>query len=448
MRGKTLITVTAVGATAMLSSACLSTSSSSSSSAPVGSASGGSASAQTGGTVTIWSSVDQDVQDGLYADVKAKAAAAGITVNWKKVEGIDKLIITKLDGGDVPDIALVPQPGVVAQIVKKGKAQPLDTVLDMTALKSSMVPGTIESGQVDGKLYGLLSSMNVKSLVFYPKKAWDAKGYTAPKTFDELVALGDKIKADGTATSPWCMAIGSGGGATGWPATDWIEDLVMRDGGAAQYNDWVAGKVKFDSPLVREAAGQFAKIALTPGNVAGGAKAIVATDFGKAPLPMFDAKPGCFLLKQGSFITGFFPKSVTADLDNQAGVFGFPPTKAGGENPVLGGGDLAVLLSTNPAAAQTMKFLADATTGVSAAKNGSSYLSPHKDFDATLYKGAMKQSIAKVAYDSSAFLFDGSDAMPQKVGQGTFWKDMTAWVSGSETLDQALKNIDASWPAS
>jgi alpha-glucoside transport system substrate-binding protein len=457
MRGRTLFTMTAVGAATLLSSACLSSTSSSSSSdtgaasAPASAAASGSASATTGGagaTVTIWSSIDQPVQDGLLADLQPKAQAAGITVTWKKVEDINKLIFTALDGGSAPDIAFIPQPGVVAQIVAKGKAQPLDSVVDLAALKTSMVPGTLDAGTVNGKLYGYLASMNVKSLVFYPKKVWDAKGYKAPASIPDLDALAAKIKADGTATAPWCMGIESGG-ATGWPATDWFEDLVMRYGGVQGYNDWVTHKVKFDSPLVRQAAAEFQKVALSPGSVNGGGRAIAATAFGKAGTPMFATpKPGCMLLKQGSFITGFFPDAVKKDLDNQVGLFGFPPATVGGPNPVLGGGDLATLLSAKPEAGQVMKLLTDGGVGVTAATNGSSYLSAHKDFDVTKYKGNLAQSVAKVAYSASTFLFDGSDAMPAKVGSGTFWTDMTKWISGSESLDSALKNIDASWPAS
>jgi alpha-glucoside transport system substrate-binding protein len=440
MRGLTLIkTLTAAGAVTLLTSACLSS----------GSSGGGAAGAATGSvkgsTVNIWLSLDQPVIDGLKAAMEPKAQAAGITVNWSKVDNINQLIMTKIQANDTPDIAFIPQPGVVADIVKRGKGTPLDDIVDMSALKSSMIPGTLESGTVDGKLYGLLVSANAKSFVFYPKKAWDAAGYTAPQSIDELNALTDKIKADKTATAPWCLGIGSEA-ATGWPATDWFEDLIMRYGGTQGYNDWVTHKTKFDSPLVRQAAAEFEKIAFTDGNVLGGRKSIASNAFGSAGSPMFDTPPGCMMYKQGSFITTFFPDAVKADLDNQVGVFYFPPATAGGEKPMLGGGDQAVLLNNSAGAQEVMKLLADKSIGEKAMD--SSFLSPHKDFDVTLYKGAIAQEVAKITYDSSIFLFDGSDQMPGAVGAGTFWKDMTAWISGQETLDQALTNIDNSWPAS
>jgi alpha-glucoside transport system substrate-binding protein len=93
-----------------------------------------------------------------------------------------------------------------------------------------------------------------------------------------------------------------------------------------------------------------------------------------------------------------------------------------------------------------MKILADKSIGEKAM--GTNFLSPHKDFDVSLYKGQIAQETAKITYAASVFLFDGSDQMPGAVGSGTFWKDMTAWISGQEDLNTALKNIDNSWPSS
>lgn len=445
MRGPTLIkTFTAVGAATLLTSACLSSGSSDSGSG------GGEATGEVqGSTVTVWTSVDQPVLDGLKAGLEPLAKEQGITVNWSRVDNINQLIMTKIQANDTPDIALIPQPGVVADIVKRGNATPLDDVVDMGALESSMVPGTLDAGKVDGKLYGLLVSANAKSFVWYPKKAFDAAGYKAPESMDELFSLTDKIKADKSATAPWCLGIGSEA-ATGWPATDWFEDIIMREQGPDGYNKWVKHEIKFDSPEVKDAAATFEKIAFTDGNVLGGRQSIASNPFGTAGNPMFDASPGCMMYKQGSFITSpdFLGGAAAkaGPIDETLGVFYFPPQTAGGEKPMLGGGDMAVLLNNSAGAAEVMKLLGDKSIGEKAMD--SSFLSPHKDFDTSLYKGAIAQQVAQITYDSSIFLFDGSDQMPGAVGAGTFWKDMTAWISGQEDLDTALKNIDSSWPAS
>jgi alpha-glucoside transport system substrate-binding protein len=229
-----------------------------------------------------------------------------------------------------------------------------------------------------------------------------------------------------------------------------MEDLVMRYGGVDAYNDWVAGDLPFTDPVVKEAAAYFESVALTEGNVLGGQQAITATPFTEAAKPMFDkGKPGCWLLKQGSFYVGpdFLPEEVFASVDEELGVMGFPPAEAGGENPVLGGGDLAVLMNDSEDAKTAMNLLATADIGKDAAPV-SSFISPFKDFDASLYPSETTRTIANVAYDSTAFLFDGSDSMPAEVGAGSFWKEMTAWLNGDTDIDTALQNIDDSWPES
>ena len=77
-------------------------------------------------TVTIWSSLDQPVQDGLEKALVAKAEAEDITIKWEKVENINQLIMTRIQAGETPDIAFIPQPGVVADMVELDAARPLD----------------------------------------------------------------------------------------------------------------------------------------------------------------------------------------------------------------------------------------------------------------------------------------------------------------------------------
>lgn len=421
-----------LGATALVATGCLSESDDGAEGGEGGST-----------TVTVWASVDQPVLDGLQAASDELTADSDITIQWEKVENINQLIMTKIGAADAPDIALIPQPGVVADVVDRGGAFPLDDVLDVAALEESMVPGTLDSGTVDGSLYGLLVSMNVKGLVWYNRPAWDAAGYAAPESIDELNALTEQIKADGGV--PWCMGIESDT-ATGWPATDWFEVLVAKYGGADTYNSWVAHETMFDSDVVREAAAEFETLMFTDGNVLGGRQAISSTNFGTAGNPMFDAAgPQCWLYNQGSFITGFFPEETNADLDANVGVFGFPPAEAGGDNPVIGGGDLAIMLNEDQATKDAMAILADVRIGEQAAPT-SSFISPHTTFDLELYPNQTTKDVASVAYASTAFLFDGSDQMPGEVGAGTFWKDMTAWIAGEQDLDTTLANIDASWP--
>jgi len=440
MRGMALTkSVAIVGAVTLLTSGCLSSGTSSGS----GDSSGGTAKQE----VSIMFGFGGDQTQGFKDSLDPWAKTNNIKIKYIQASSFDTQIRSSVAGNNAPDIALFPQPGLLKDMQKQGKLQPLNDVLDMPKLEASIVPGFLDAAAVDGKRYGVPVSMNIKSLVFYNKPAFTAAGYKAPKTMDELTALTDKIKATGTA--PWCIGL-EAGAATGWPGTDWIEELVLKQSGPDVYDQWVSGKVKFEDPRIKAAFASYAKIAQTKGNVFGGSKSIVAQAFGTAANPMFTKPAGCFLHKQGNFVTqkGFLPESVTAKIDTNVGVFPFPK---GQFDTVEGGGDLAALFTKGDAnVTKVLKELTeDPTFGAAwAGPSDRGFLSPHKDFDVSKYGSEITRSIAKGAYSATGIRFDGSDTMPAKVGAGSFWKGMVAFTAGQQDMATTLKKIDESWPTS
>lgn len=406
---------------------------------------GGGSGSSNSTTVTIWSSIDPLVQKGMSTKLEAelKQQNSNIKINWQTVQNINQLIITKMQSGGQPDIAFVPQPGVVKQMLNVGKVYPLNNVVDASSL-SSMISGAEDFAKVGNDIDGLIVSMNVKGLVFYDKPAFTQAGYKAPKSMAQLEALVNQIKASGT--TPWCFGISSPP-ATGWPATDWLETLLLKYSGTSVYNDWVAGKVKFSSPQVTQAANEFDKLVLTDGNTYGGRSAIATTNFQTAGTPLVANPPKCYLYEQGSFASAFFPKTVESSLDKTLGVFGVPPVQAGGDNPVEVGGDIMTMLNDSQNTQTVVKLLAQTQVGETLVP-GDSFISPHKDFPLNLYPNNLTRQMASIAYNASATAYDASDQMPAAVGAGTFWSEMTNWIAGKEDLPTALKNIDASWPAS
>ncbi len=318
MHGQRIIkAVAAAGTVVLATTACLSSNESSS---------GGSTAATAKKTVEIMFGFGNDQTQGFKDSLTPWATSQGITIKYTQSASFDTQIQTRVAGGDLPDIAAFPQPGILKGMATKGKLQALDTALDMAKLKESYLPGFLEAGTVDGKVYGVPVGMNVKSLYWYDKANFAKAGYTVPKTHDELLALIDKVKSDGKA--PLCVGLESGG-ATGWPGTDWIEDYVLQVASPEDYDAWVAGKLKFSDPKIKAAFDIYAKMVLTPGNTYGGRKSIVAAAFGTALNPLFKTPPGCYMGKQGNFITqkGFFPSDVFANLDSRVGVFVTPPVK-------------------------------------------------------------------------------------------------------------------------
>jgi alpha-glucoside transport system substrate-binding protein len=439
MRWRRLFQGIAVAAVAMLfASACLSES-----------GGGGGGDSGEGGAgdkqVEIMYGFGGDQSKGFEGAMAEFEKSSGITVKFTDAsQSFDTLIRPRVQGNNPPDIALFPQPGLMLDFAKQGKLQDLGGILDLNQLKNTLVPGELDTGTLDGKTYGVPMSMNVKSLVWYPKKAFEAKGYKAPTTIAELEALTNQIKADGTA--PWCVGIESAG-ATGWVGTDWIEEFVLRYGGPQKYDQWVKHEIPFTDPVVVQAGQEFEKLALADGNVYGGRKGVVSTNFGTSINPMFDDPPKCFLHRQGNFITqkGFMADKARVNLDENVGVFQLPGVSAT-DKPVLGGGDLAGAFTNDDDVKKTLEFITSPTFKFSNPE-AYPYISPHKDFDTSNYADASTKEVAELGYGSTLFRFDGSDLMPGAVGAGSFWKGMTAWISGQQSLDETLKNIDESWPS-
>ncbi len=423
-------------AVAGLAAGCLSSNSGSNTSAATGSGPGKT-------TVEVMYGLGPDTEPGFKADVSAWAAKNGITVKFTKAASWDTEIRTRVAGGNPPDLGLFPQPGLMCDLAKQKKLIPFD---DATVTKDNetLVPGFSQAGTcADGKVYGLPNEVSVKSIIWTDAPAFTKAGYTAPTTLDELLALSAKMKADGN--TPWCIAAESGA-ATGWPITDWIEDLVLRIAGPDNYDKWVKGELKFNSPEIKPAWEYFQKIAFTDGWVRGGTKSIVATNFQTGGNALFLPRPGCYMFKQATFVAnkGGFPDSVIAKLDSETQPVPFPP-KTAGQNAVLVAGDIVAAFNNDANVLKLRNFIASNENGTQQMKNGA--FSPHKSADVSLLPNKTLQRIASdVLYKATAARFDGSDAMPAKVGAGTFWTEPVKWLSGAQDLETTLNNIDASFP--
>ena len=400
--------------------------------------------AQAADTVNIYGGFTGAQAEGFQAELDKFGAANGITIKFTTLASFDTDIRVKVKAGQAPDIAIWPQPGGLLEY--SSVLEPLDNLVDLKAIKATLVPGWDTLAVKGGKTYGLPVSANVKSLVWYNPANFKAAGLTVPKTDAELTKLTATIKAKKLGY-PWCVGIESGG-ATGWAATDWLEEYVLRYGGVATYNSWWKGKTPFNSPVVTKAGNKFAEIALTPGNVNGGGKGIAATSFGNTAALFASDKNKCFMMRQGSFITDFFPDNIKAEYKNNdfthVGVFKLP-TPAGATDAVLGGGDLAAGFNDNASTKKVLGFiLSDKLGQGDYLSKYPSYLSAHKTFPSTGYKNPITKNIAQILAGSKAFGFDGSDLSPAIVN-ATEWKELTNWVAGKKTMKQAFAAIDASW---
>ena len=433
---KTGITAAIGLAVAGLASGCLSSNSGTSTGA-------GTASGPGKSTVEVMYGLGPDTEPGFKVDVQNWAKQNGITVKFTKSASWDTEIRTRVQGGNAPDVGLFPQPGLMCDLAKQKKLIPFDDATVATD-KETLVPGFVGAGTcADGKVYGLPNEVSVKSILWTDGPVFNGAGYQPPKTLDELLTLTQNIKSQGK--TPWCIAAESGA-ATGWPITDWIEDLVLRFAGPDNYDKWVKGQLKFNSPEIKPAWEYFQKIAFGDGYVRGGTKSIVATNFQTGGNALFTKPPGCYLFKQATFVAnkGGFPDAVIANLDTVTAPIAFPP-KAAGDNSVLVAGDIAAAFNNDANTLKLRNFIASKENGTQQAKNGA--FSPHKTADVSLLPNKTLQTIASnVLYKATAARFDGSDAMPAKVGAGSFWTEPVKWLSGQQDLETTLNNIDASFP--
>ena len=391
---------------------------------------------------------------GFQQNFDSFTEETGIIVSFQGSDNFEQEVQIQMESGDTPDIALWPQPGAVVDAAQRGYLVSLEDLgVDMDEYRSSFSSYIVGLGEVDGAHYGGAHAFNLKSIVWYQPAEFEARGYSIPGTWDEMIALADQIVADGM--TPFCFGMYSNG-ASGWLATDWMEDIMLRTGeGTATYDKWVSHDIPFNDPVVKNAATFLSQIMHTEGYVVGGTDAIVSTYFGNAQDPMFEkdanGNPGCFMHRQASFITSFWPEAAQAGAGSETTVFPFPAMDDGLPKAALGAGDMFGVFNDRDATKAVVEYmLSDNFFEAAAQRPDNSRIYGHVDFDTSLYSKDITRVLADTitgALAENAFRFDASDLMPPEVGAGSFWKEMmNLAVEGPGYIDTALDNIEKSWP--
>lgn len=385
--------------------------------------------------------VDVDA-DRFAASVADFEAQTGIDIVYEGSGDFESLVVVRAEGGDSPHIAVFPQPGLMADLARRGFVYDVRELgLDEGYLSQQYSDAWIDLSRVDGTPYGVWYRASMKSLVWYAKPVFEQEGYQIPQTWDELVALSQQMVDDGY--TPWSIGIESSG-ATGWVATDWIEDIMLRTTSPQNYDRWVTGDLKFDSPEVRRAIEVMSDIWFNDSFVLGGRSSILTVPFGDAATPLVTDPPRALMHRQATFIAGFLPEDAQSQIGDVVDVFYLPPIDAQYGRPVLGAGDIFSPMQDTPATREVMRFLA---TGKSIQKwvEAGGAIAAQRDADLSWYPGAVERAAADFIQNADTFRFDGSDLMPGAVGAGTFWTGMVDYISG-EDLDSVLQGIDSSFP--
>ena len=384
----------------------------------------------------VWTGAEADAFNKMVAPFEKET---GIKVEFTGTRDLPAILTTRVEAGNPPDISVMPNPGQMIEFAKDGKLVPLATFMDREKLLSDYSQAWLDLGSYDGKLYSIFISADLKSMVWYNPKAFAAAGYEVPSTWDELMQLSDKIIADGN--TPWCIGVESGA-ASGWPGTDWIEDILLRIAPPETYDAWVNHEIPWTDEKVVEAFEIFGQIVLNEEYVYGGPKAVLTINFADSPDALFTDPPNAYLHRQATFIKSFmlehFPDLVPGeDFD----FFPFPPIKEEFGTPALGAADMLAMFNDTPEARAFMEYIASAPAQeIWVGELGK--LAPNQKVDPMVYPDDITRKAAKFLGEASVFRFDGSDLMPAAVGSGAFWTGILDYISGYP-LPEVLAQIEA-----
>jgi alpha-glucoside transport system substrate-binding protein len=398
-------------------------------SAPAASGGGG----QIGGELTLWTAWGGKELDTFKAVLKPFTDETGVNVKITTVRDAAQLAINVDAGTTLPDIAGAPTADKIIPWAQQGVMKPLESYLDMATYTAETLPGLVnggtEIGVVDGKHYLLFIKTQVKNLLWY-----NAKVFTGdpPKTWDDVL----KVQPPSGAKL-FCVGLESGADS-GWPATDNIEGILIRQSGDQVYNDWWQGKHKWSTPEVKLAFETFGKM-VSEENVYGGPNTVLTTNFGRAGKPMFATPPGCVFEDQATFITNFFLE----DYPNLKPVddFNFLPPPS--YNAQYDGNiefffDSFVMYNDTPQARALLSYLATADAQTIFVKAGGTLAANTKvtDFPDPVFKHA-----SEVVSGATKLLVDGSDNMPAEM-RTAFYKGILDFVKDQSKLDSILGNLD------
>jgi alpha-glucoside transport system substrate-binding protein len=260
-----------------------------------------------------WRGEDQVLVESMLAYF---TAASGVTVNYSSSENYEQQIVIDTQAGSPPDIAVLPQPGLIADLVSKGfvtcrwvpRRRPgCPRIMRRAKAGSALAP---MPGRTAPRALRLPYKVDVKSLVWYVPENFEDAGY------DRSRDDGRPQGADRQDRGRWRHALvhRAGFGRCDGLARD---RLGRRHDAAHQspetYDKWVSNELPFDSPEVIGAIEEFGAFARNDAFVAMAVPAAVAsTDFRDSPKGLFTSPPQCYMHRRRRSSRRSSPKARSA----------------------------------------------------------------------------------------------------------------------------------------
>jgi alpha-glucoside transport system substrate-binding protein len=368
--------------------------------------------------------------DAFRAMVEPFEEQTGMNVVVSTTRDLKGALERSIAAGDPPDLAGLPGPGYLADLVADGHVVDLGSVVDLPTYKAQTAPGFVELGTVDDVLAGVFIKGTVKGLFWYDPEVYQPG---QPETWTDL-QLGAMSAGEGV--PPWCIGLASDA-ASGWPGTDWVEDFVLRQSGPQVYDDWVTGRLPWTSPEIRRAFGAFGTV-LSDRTVAGGVEGALQTHFSRAGDGLFSDPPACLLVHQGSFMSTFLDQAVA----RQGGSYDFlpfPDIDPRFSGALIGAGDLFALTKDTPGGRALIRYLVDAEAQRILVERGGALSGNLTVAD---YPDELTRRQADLLANARIFRFDASDSMPDEMNEA-FWQAILDYAADPASLDDILEHLDA-----
>jgi alpha-glucoside transport system substrate-binding protein len=386
-----------------------------------------------GGTVTVlslWGGSEKEAFDKVLAKFTADT---GIQTQYETARDFLPVIRSRLAAGNPPSMAIVPRPGIVADLARDGSLMTLDDLgLDPDSINENYSEAWTNLTTVDDEVYGIVAKANSKSTVWYdPARVTDEP----PTDWEGLLALTDKIKSSGK--TPWAV-----GGQDGWPLTDWFESIYLYQNGAEKYDQLFTGEVPFNDQTVKDALTEMFKI-LNEENLPGGVEGALGTPFVDSIGQVFGKNPKAELYYEGGFVGGIATDQVNTALTPGETIdfFPFPEINSEVGTPLLGAGDVAVAFNDDENTGELMEYLASEEAGTEWVSTGA-IVSPNKAVPLDAYPNDLVRKEAEQVQNAEVFAFDGSDLLPGALG--TEWPTVLQGImKDTGTMDQALDDFES-----
>jgi alpha-glucoside transport system substrate-binding protein len=382
----------------------------------------------------LWSGPELD----SFMTVKAAwEKTSGGIVDWDGTQDLPGVLADRMQAGNPPDIAILPNPGLMQQLAWEGKLVPLSSFMDMNQVSRDYAPAWIDLGSYDGELYAIFYKVSNKATVWYNPRAFAAASYTVPRTWNDMIALADRMVADGN--TPFSIVAPRGPGS-GWALTDWISEIVLNNCGPDIYDRWIAGEIPWTDACIRQSFTMFNKIIQSKGYVLGGSQGIFTTTDANGSYPMYSDPPAAYMYYLASFAQGFIA-SKYPDLKpgDDYDFFAFPTITTQYEGAVTVGGDVVVMVNDTPAARSFMTYLAGARAQEEWVKLGG-FTSVNRSVSPDTYLDPVARKTAKELTEAKITRFGAGDMMPASL-QKAWWKDMLELVKDPGKLDPILNSL-------